>query len=72
MAILRPIFDGSRDVEIHAKEIRSFVCKDGGVEIRVKDDRKDPLVIPHAVWEEFCHDAIASLNRRELERRNGG
>ena len=58
--------DGDGDIRQGGGFVRS---PQSGVVVQLHDGKPD-WTVPNAQWDGFCKDAIAAINRRELERRN--
>jgi len=70
MSILKPVFQSDRDGDIRQEQVCGFVrSPQGGVVVQLHDGKPDRTV-PNVQWDGFCEDAIAAINRRELERRD--
>ena len=70
MLILKPVFQSDREGDIRHEQVCGFVrSPQGGVVVQLRDGKPD-WTVPNVQWDGFCEDAIAAINRRELERRD--
>lgn len=67
--IIYPTFPGDGDIE--RDRVNGFKRSEGGRVVVLMDNEREPeWIVPDAKWDEFCGNALAWINKRELESRN--